>query len=43
LDFDVKGHLVGIDIDRASEVANLSRLEATALPVRDLHFSGAQA
>jgi uncharacterized protein YuzE len=33
LDFDEKGDLVGIDIDRASQVADLSRLEAEALPV----------
>lgn len=32
LDFDAKGHLVGIDIEHASKVANLSRLEAEALP-----------
>ncbi len=34
LDFDVDGNLVGIDIDHASRVVNLSRLEAEALPVR---------
>jgi uncharacterized protein YuzE len=33
LDFDADGNLVGIDIDRASRVVNLSRIEATALPV----------
>lgn len=33
LDFDADGHLVGIDIDRASQVVDLSRLEATALPI----------
>lgn len=36
LDFDAEGYegyLVGIDIDRASQVADLSRLEAEALPV----------
>jgi uncharacterized protein YuzE len=33
LDFDAEGRIVGIDIDRASEVVNLSRLEAEALPV----------
>jgi uncharacterized protein YuzE len=43
LDFDIKGHLVGIDIDRASQVVNLSRLETTALPIRDPHFVDAQA
>jgi uncharacterized protein YuzE len=33
LDFDSEGRLVGIDIDNASQVVNLSRLEAKALPV----------
>jgi len=33
LDFDVSGNLVGIDIQHASEAANLSRLEIEALPV----------
>ena len=33
LDFDADGHLVGIDIDRASEVVDLSRVETQALPV----------
>jgi uncharacterized protein YuzE len=33
LDFDAEGHLVGIDIDRASKVVNLSRLEAESLLV----------
>ncbi len=33
LDFDAEGHLVGIDIDHASRIANLSRLEAEALPI----------
>lgn len=32
LDFDAEGHLVGIDIDQASVVVNLSRLEAESLP-----------
>ena len=31
-DFDEKGRLVGIDIDHASQVADLTRLEAEALP-----------
>ena len=34
LDFDAHGHLVGIDIDRASEVVDLSRVETQALPVQ---------
>ena len=33
LDFDIKGHLVGIDIDHASKHVNLSRLEAGGLPI----------
>ena len=33
LDFDAAGHLVGIDIDQASMIINLSRLEAEALPI----------
>jgi uncharacterized protein YuzE len=36
LDFDDKGQLVGIDIDRASKVVELSRLEAESLPVTSL-------
>lgn len=36
LDFDADGHLVGIDIDHASQIADLSRLEAEALPVTRL-------
>ena len=32
LDFDADGHLVGIDIDHASKVVNLSRFEAESLP-----------
>jgi len=33
LDFDAEGRLVGIDIDHASKVANLSRLEVESLPL----------
>ena len=36
LDFDSEGHLVGIDIDHASRIVNLSRLEVEALPVTSL-------
>lgn len=36
LDFDAEGHLVGIDIDHASKVVNLSRLEAESLPITTL-------
>jgi uncharacterized protein YuzE len=33
LDFDEAGHLVGIDIDHASKLVNLSRLELESMPV----------
>lgn len=33
LDFDAQGRLVGIDIDHASEVVNLTRLESERLPI----------
>ncbi len=33
LDFDSDGNLVGIDIDNASKVANLSKFEIEALPI----------
>ncbi len=36
LDFDAAGNLVGIDVDHASRVVDLSRLEAQALPVTSL-------
>jgi uncharacterized protein YuzE len=32
-DFDSEGRLVGIDIDRASQVANLRQLEANSIPI----------
>jgi uncharacterized protein YuzE len=32
LDFDAEGALVGIDIDHASRIVNLSRFEAVSLP-----------
>jgi uncharacterized protein YuzE len=34
LDYDVAGHLCGIDVDHASENLDLSRLEAVALPIK---------
>lgn len=34
LDFDDEGHLVGIDLDHASQFVNLSRLEAKSLPIQ---------
>ncbi|MCY3900192.1 MAG: DUF2283 domain-containing protein [Caldilineaceae bacterium] len=36
LDFDESGQLVGIDIDHASKVANLSTLEAKSLPIQSI-------
>lgn len=33
LDFDSDGNLVGIDIDNASKVVNLTQLEIEALPL----------
>jgi len=43
LDFDAEGHLVGIDIDNASQIANLSRLEAESLPLTTFSLVGAEA
>ncbi len=43
LDFDVEGHLVGIDIDGASRIVNLSRLEAEMLPVTTFSLVGTPA
>ncbi len=43
LDFDAEGQLVGIDIDHASRVVDLSRLEAEALPVNTFSLTGTQA
>ncbi len=39
LDFDAAGNLVGIDIDHASKIVNLTRLEAEALPVVSLSLA----
>ena len=36
LDFDAAGNLVGIDIEHASQAANLSSLEIKALPVNSI-------
>jgi hypothetical protein len=40
LDFDAGGCLVGIDIDCASRIIDLSRLEAEALPINSLSLMG---
>ncbi len=42
LDFDADGRPVGIDIDHASQVADLSRIEAEALPITSLSLEGAK-
>ena len=39
LDFDENGSLVGIDIDHASKVANLARLEVESLPAASVSLS----
>jgi uncharacterized protein YuzE len=36
LDFDAAGRLVGVDIDQASQVVDLTRLEAVQWPVQAL-------
>ena len=38
LDFDVAGNLVGIDIDHASKVVDLSRLDIESLPVTSVRL-----
>ena len=40
LDFDSEGQLVGIDIDHASKIVDLSRLEAEALPIITFSLTG---
>lgn len=39
LDFDAAGQLVGIDVDHASKIVDLSRLEAESLPIHTLSVS----
>jgi uncharacterized protein YuzE len=41
LDFDVDGRLVGIDIDQASGIVNLHRLELESLPFGGISLGGA--
>lgn len=36
LDFDEKGHLVGIDIDHASKYVNLSSIKSEGVPISSL-------
>jgi uncharacterized protein YuzE len=33
LDFDEQGHLVGIDIDNASRILDLTKLETESVPI----------
>ena len=40
LDFDAEGHLVGLDIDHASQVVDLSKFEASSLPIVSLSLAG---
>jgi uncharacterized protein YuzE len=42
LDFDAEGSLVGIDIDHASKVVSLSRIEADSLPITSFSVVGMQ-
>jgi uncharacterized protein YuzE len=39
LDFDEEGNLIGIDIDNASKIIDLSRLEIDSLPIERLLLS----
>ncbi len=41
LDFGADGKLVGIDIDHASQVVNLTRLEAESLPIASVSLNTA--
>lgn len=39
LDFDAKNQVIGIEIEDASKLIDLSRLEVLALPITNLTFS----
>ncbi len=39
LDFDENNSIVGIDIDRASQILNLSELEISSIPSKKFIFS----
>ena len=39
VDFDENNHIVGVEIEDASKVIDLSRLELKAIPVTNLIFS----
>ena len=36
IDFDENGKIVGIDIDKASKIVNLQKLESESMPVKTL-------
>ncbi|MCS6909389.1 MAG: DUF2283 domain-containing protein [Anaerolineales bacterium] len=40
LDFDAEGRLIGLDIDHASQVVNLQRLEVDSLPLTAFSLVG---
>lgn len=42
VDFDADGRVVGIDIDHASEVTNLARVEVEDLPLNTMVMTGGQ-
>ena len=39
LDFDENGNIVGIDIDHASKIVDLSRIESNSLPAKHLNVA----
>lgn len=39
IDFDEKNNIVGIDIDRASKILNLSQFEISDFPTKKVVFS----
>ena len=39
VDFDAEGHVVGIDIDHASQILDLRTLEAQSLPTTTVRIS----
>jgi uncharacterized protein YuzE len=41
VDFDENNNIVGIDIDRASQILNLSELEISSIPSKKFIFSPA--
>ncbi len=43
LDFDAQGHVVGIDIEDASKIVDLSRLESNALPLAQMRVAAIPA